>query len=507
VPFVVSPHDERTIYAGYENLWRSTNRGNNWERITSRTDNNNIEDVVVSQTDPNTIYYTVSGGNSRLYKTTDGGNSWTIIAPSGTVVSGFVTDLYPDPYNSEILYYTVGGYNSSNKVWKVTGDDFENISNGLPNFSVNAVFVDRNNRMYAGTDIGVYVRDGSTGFRPFKDGMPNVVVTDFESPGSQTELYAATYGSGAWVKQLVDCSNVLQPGINVSGNIELCPNDSIELTYTGAGNIEWNTGEKTRSIWVKEPGDYYAVNTAPNGCVAASDIATVVESGIQAPTILGVPENSEFCEGDTITLRVLGLTYDKYFWNGEEGERFLNVSEPGEYVLTVEEEGGCSITLETIVLTTLPLPNKPTVTFDSGTMTLTSTFGNRYQWYREGKALDGATTRNYTPIWDGNYTVETYSTAGCGNMSDPVAVVGTRVELIEISESIIYPNPAQNTISFKNLPASIMDLEIYDLNGKIVFANNDVSQNSVLNLNLASGSYIAVFKEGDKGYTTNLTIK
>ena len=34
-PIIVSPHDPATIYAGFQFVFRSTNRGDTWERISA----------------------------------------------------------------------------------------------------------------------------------------------------------------------------------------------------------------------------------------------------------------------------------------------------------------------------------------------------------------------------------------------------------------------------------------------------------------------------------------
>jgi photosystem II stability/assembly factor-like uncharacterized protein len=70
-------------------LYKSTDGGNNWTKILFISDSTSINDVAVSPLDANTIYATawerisrpgvrVYGGiTSNLYKSTNGGSTWT----------------------------------------------------------------------------------------------------------------------------------------------------------------------------------------------------------------------------------------------------------------------------------------------------------------------------------------------------------------------------------------------------------------------------------------------
>ncbi len=80
------PNTERGIY-------RSVNGGQTWEKVLYKDENTGGADVVLSPDDPNTVYAVLwearqgpwenaawSGPNSGLFKSTDGGNTWTQLA-------------------------------------------------------------------------------------------------------------------------------------------------------------------------------------------------------------------------------------------------------------------------------------------------------------------------------------------------------------------------------------------------------------------------------------------
>ena len=54
--------------------------------------------------------------------------------------------------------------------------------------------------LFVGTDVGVYVKDGTNNWAPYNTGLPNVVVTELEVlyTGGTNKLRAGTYGRGLW---------------------------------------------------------------------------------------------------------------------------------------------------------------------------------------------------------------------------------------------------------------------------------------------------------------------
>ena len=75
-----------------------------------------------------------------------------------------------------------------------------------------------NDRLYIGTDIGIYYTDNSkTDWVPYSDGLPNVVIDELEIQYSSSKLRAATYGRGIWEAPLVSTS--VTPVISGANNI------------------------------------------------------------------------------------------------------------------------------------------------------------------------------------------------------------------------------------------------------------------------------------------------
>ncbi|HTX41235.1 MAG TPA: hypothetical protein VMD25_05370 [Acidobacteriaceae bacterium] len=118
----VAPSDPNVIYAGTgeddirndmipgDGIYKSTNAGQTWEYAGLR-ETHSISEIIVSPKDPNVVYASsmghvfVPGPYRGVYKSTDGGKTWTKILfvddKTGSI------DLVMDPNNPDLLYATM----------------------------------------------------------------------------------------------------------------------------------------------------------------------------------------------------------------------------------------------------------------------------------------------------------------------------------------------------------------------------------------------------------------
>ena len=104
--------------------------------------------------------------------------------------------------------------------------------------------------------------------------------------------------------------------INVSGEVEICEGEDIELTANYGDSYLWSTGETTQSIVVSEPGDYsVTVENLNCNIVYESAATTVTEIEVPAPTI----DNpmSIACLGEEVTIQ---LNSDDIYWYNTDQE-------------------------------------------------------------------------------------------------------------------------------------------------------------------------------------------
>ncbi|VAX24563.1 Glycosyl hydrolase, BNR repeat precursor [hydrothermal vent metagenome] len=208
-PYVIDQNNSSTLYAGYDQVWKTTDRGDSWtsaSQVLSSTDK--LRSLAIAPSNSNVLY---AADQTNMWKTTDGGASnWTSITlPS---ISTSVTYITVHPTNPNKLWITYGGYIDGQKVYESTdgGASWTSISTGLPNIPIMCIVYNKSvttkEVLFVGTDVGVYAKDGTNSWAAYNSGLPNVVVTELEifyNPSGVDKLRAGTYGRGLWETEIL----------------------------------------------------------------------------------------------------------------------------------------------------------------------------------------------------------------------------------------------------------------------------------------------------------------
>ena len=201
-PYEMSPTTPTTLYAGFDNVWKTTNSGTNWSKISTFAAGSKIFALSISESSPSTIY---AAKGSTLYRTTNDGASWTNISSGLPSLSITYIDISNTDPNK--AWITFSGYTAGEKVYMTTngGTNWTNYSGSLPNAPANCI-VYRNSSsdgVYVGTDVGVYYRNSThADWLAFSTGLPNVGVRELEIHYGVQKLRAGTFGRGLWESQL-----------------------------------------------------------------------------------------------------------------------------------------------------------------------------------------------------------------------------------------------------------------------------------------------------------------
>jgi len=223
-PYLIDPSNNQTLYVGYSDVWKTTNQGSSWSKISNQG-TTDFQSMAIAASNTNYIY---AATHSDIYRTTNGGGisqTWPNINSNLPVSSANITYITVKNDDPNHIWVSMGGYNSHG-VYETTngGASWTNISAGLPQIPVMCVIQNTQNltaiELYAATDVGVYIKDGGNNWIPFNTGLPNVVVTELEiyydniTPAN-SKIYAASYGRGVWSSDLY--SAYLVPVADFSG--------------------------------------------------------------------------------------------------------------------------------------------------------------------------------------------------------------------------------------------------------------------------------------------------
>jgi hypothetical protein len=143
----------------------------------------------------------------KLYKTTNGGNSWQDITagiPSllDTNQLQQISYLYVKDEDPNTVWATFNGFKAGEKVYESRngGKTWKNISGSLPNVSANTIVYHPGSKkegLYIGTDLGVFYKDSTmTDWVPFNKNLPKAIVFDIKIQPQEQAVYAGTFGRG-----------------------------------------------------------------------------------------------------------------------------------------------------------------------------------------------------------------------------------------------------------------------------------------------------------------------
>jgi len=142
------------------------------------------------------------------------------------------------------------------------------------------------------------------------------------------------------------------------------------------------------------------------------------------------------------------------------------------------------------------------ITADASTITATQT-GANYQWYNcnTGQPIPGANSRAFMPSVNGNYSVE-ITLGGCSEISNCYAFTTLGTETFLDVELTVYPNPVKNTLKLETSEALNLNVELFDITGKLIKTELFRGTSNQLNLKgLPVGVYLLSVKSSNKSRT------
>ena len=215
VPFIISPHDPKTLYYGANKLLKSTDQGAHWEVISpdlstqpgpdkrGNVPYGTLTTLAESPLQSGLIYGGTDDGHVQV--TQDGGKSWTLINQG--LPNKWVSRVTASQYDAGTVYVSLTGYREDDFEKylyrsKDYGKTWSPLSGNLPSEPVNVIKEDpqKPQILYVGTDLGAYVTlDGGKSWHSLCNQLPTAAVYDLVVHPRDHELVIGTHGRSIFV--------------------------------------------------------------------------------------------------------------------------------------------------------------------------------------------------------------------------------------------------------------------------------------------------------------------
>ncbi len=230
-PFIISPHNHKTLYAGSQFLHKSVDMGANWETISTDLSTNDAtkqnpragvtpEDTgaeryttitTVSESPVRAGVLWVGTDDGRVHVTRDGGRTWTDMAGkfSGLPEFTYVSRVRASNHVEGRAYVTFDGHrNDDYKPYVFVTEDFgatwTSINSNLPaeGSTYSLAEGQRNpDLLFVGTEFGLYVSNtrGISWSKYSTGEWPTVRVDDILIHPRELDLVIGTHGRSIWI--------------------------------------------------------------------------------------------------------------------------------------------------------------------------------------------------------------------------------------------------------------------------------------------------------------------
>jgi photosystem II stability/assembly factor-like uncharacterized protein len=223
-PIVLSPHNPQIVYTGAQMLFRSLDRGDNWENMSADLTTADpercglgsgyvpycsITTISESPLEPGIIW--VGTDDGKLHVSRNHGATWTdltgILDAAGGPADRWVSRVFASPHDAATAFVAKNGFRNDDFrpfLFQTTdyGATWTRIDAGLPDAPINVVAQDHENAdlLIVGNDLGVWVSiDGGSSWARMRANLPTVPVHDLTIHPRESDLVLGTYGRGMWI--------------------------------------------------------------------------------------------------------------------------------------------------------------------------------------------------------------------------------------------------------------------------------------------------------------------
>jgi photosystem II stability/assembly factor-like uncharacterized protein len=223
-PFQISPHDPSVLWMGGQYVFRLTQRGDRWERVSPdlttqdprkmAADGSGAEQhctiTTLAESPLRAGLVWAGTDDGKVWVTTNGGGAWLDLTSKlrGVPAGLYVSRIEPSNHEAHTAYVAFDGHRSDVfepyvLVTRDLGQSWTSLAAGLPaGHPVKVVREGRRNRdlLFAGTEFGLWCSlDAGRRWMPLGEGLPTVPVDDLLIHPRDGDLIVGTHGRSLFV--------------------------------------------------------------------------------------------------------------------------------------------------------------------------------------------------------------------------------------------------------------------------------------------------------------------
>lgn len=275
-PFMLSPHDQKTIYIGANRLMKSTDRGDTWNPISpdlttmspkkiksgelSKRLSINIESTgaenhctIITLDESRLVKgrYATGSDDGQVNISLDNGETWTDVTAklSGLPANTWISRVLWSKWEKDRLYVTADGHRNNDfrsyvYVSEDAGKTFKSLAGALPDYdSVYVVKEGETNPdlLFLGSEMSLrFSTDRGATWSRIRGNFPTVAVHDLKVHPRMKDLVVGTHGRAIWTIDIAALEGM--PKNFVADSTDRAPKEPVILGASPAVYSAWDSG-------------------------------------------------------------------------------------------------------------------------------------------------------------------------------------------------------------------------------------------------------------------------
>ncbi len=234
-------------------LWRSTNRGNNWSRVTASFAGSDSvpHPYFIGLSNSVTPVAYLGGSAGLFYRIDDVYNATpgqevdiSFTSPPQLISQGKISCLTVHPQDAGIVYATVSDVDSVSHIWKITDalspaplwtDISGNFNNDYNVYWIEPDPESPDSVLFVGTDYGLWFTTDAGNTWNRETQVPMITIFQMRMRKSDRKLFIYTFGRGIWIGTLPELNTGI--GYTNLNDLRIYPNPTTGICYVNSGSL------------------------------------------------------------------------------------------------------------------------------------------------------------------------------------------------------------------------------------------------------------------------------